>query len=204
MNTDSMNVKRTKHDERSEATRAALMAAARPLFADRGFAGVGTEEIVRAAGVTRGALYHQFRDKRELFAAIFEQLEGELAQRVGEAAAASGATEPLAALRVGTDAWLDACTEREVQRIVLLDGPAVLGTERAREIGLRHSVGLVEAALQAAVEAGQLAPQPVRGLAHILIGAVDEAALYVATSDDQVAARAEVGAVLDRLLQTLS
>jgi AcrR family transcriptional regulator len=204
MNTDSMNVKRTKHDERSEATRAALMAAARPLFADRGFAGVGTEEIVRAAGVTRGALYHQFRDKRELFAAVFEQLEGELAQRVGEAAAASGATEPLAALRVGTDAWLDACTEREVQRIVLLDGPAVLGTERAREIGLRHSVGLVEAALQAAVEAGQLAPQPVRGLAHILIGAVDEAALYVATSDDQVAARAEVGAVLDRLLQTLS
>jgi AcrR family transcriptional regulator len=199
-----MNVKRTKHDERSEATRAALMAAARPLFADRGFAGVGTEEIVRAAGVTRGALYHQFRDKRELFAAVFEQLEGELAQRVGEAAAASGATEPLAALRVGTDAWLDACTEREVQRIVLLDGPAVLGTERAREIGLRHSVGLVEAALQAAVEAGQLAPQPVRGLAHILIGAVDEAALYVATSDDQVAARAEVGAVLDRLLQTLS
>ena len=204
MNTDSMNVKRTKHDERSEATRAALMAAARPLFADRGFAGVGTEEIVRAAGVTRGALYHQFRDKRELFAAVFEQLEGELAQRVGEAAAASGATEPLAALRVGTDAWLDACTEREVQRIVLLDGPAVLGTERAREIGLRHSVGLVEAALQAAVEAGQLAPQPVRGLAHILLGAVDEAALYVATSDDQVAARAEVGAVLDRLLQTLS
>ena len=204
MNTDSINVKRTKHDERSEATRAALMAAARPLFADRGFAGVGTEEIVRAAGVTRGALYHQFRDKRELFAAIFEQLEGELAQHVGEAAAASGATEPLSALRVGTDAWLDACTEREVQRIVLLDGPAVLGTERAREIGLRHSVGLVEAALQAAVEAGQLAPQPVRGLAHILIGAVDEAALYVATSDDQVAARAEVGAVLDRLLQTLS
>ena len=199
-----MNVKRTRHDERSEATRAALVAAARPLFADRGFAGVGTEEIVRAAGVTRGALYHQFRDKRELFAAVFEQLEGELAQLVGEAAVASGATEPLAALRVGTNAWLDACTEPEVQRIVLLDGPAVLGTERAREIGLRHSVGLVEAALQAAVDAGQLAPQPVRGLAHILIGAVDEAALYVATSDDQIAARAEVSAVLDRLLNTLS
>jgi AcrR family transcriptional regulator len=204
MNTDSMNVKRTKHDERSEATRAALVAAARPLFADRGFAGVGTEEIVRAAGVTRGALYHQFRDKRELFAAVFEQLEAELAQRVSEAAAASGATEPLAALRVGTDAWLDACTEPEVQRIVLLDAPAVLGSERAREIGLLHSVGLVEAALQAAVDAGQLAPQPVRGLAHILIGAVDEAALYVATSDDQVTARAEVGVVLDRLLNALA
>ena len=75
MNTDSMNVKRTKHAERSEATRAALVAAARPLFAERGYAGVGTEEIVRAAGVTRGALYHQFADKRELFAAVFEQVE---------------------------------------------------------------------------------------------------------------------------------
>jgi AcrR family transcriptional regulator len=199
-----MNVKRTKHAERSEATRSALIAAARPLFAERGYAAVGTEEIVRAAGVTRGALYHQFTDKRELFAAVFEQVEADVTQRTARAAVASGASDPLDVLRVGALGWLEACSEPEVQRIVLLDGPAVLGTERAREIGLRHSVGLVEAALQAAVEAGQLAPQPVRGLAHILIGAVDEAALYVATSDDQVAARAEVGAVLDRLLQTLS
>src|SRR6476661_1696451 len=101
MNTDSMNVKRNKHAERSESTRAALIAAARPLFAERGFSGVGTEEIVRAAGVTRGALYHQFADKRELFAAVFEQLEAELAQRMAKAAA--GAPDPLAALRIGSD-----------------------------------------------------------------------------------------------------
>src|SRR3954466_12506687 len=124
MNTDSMNVKRTKHDARSEATRAALVAAARPLFADRGFAGVGTEEIVRAAGVTRGALYHQFRDKRELFAAVFEQLEAELAERV--AAAAADAEGPLAARGVGSEAWLEAAVAPDVGRIVLLDGPAVL------------------------------------------------------------------------------
>jgi AcrR family transcriptional regulator len=198
-----MNVKRTKHTERSEATRAGLVAAARPLFAQRGFAGVGTEEIVRAAGVTRGALYHQFRDKQELFAAVFEQLEAELAQRVAAAGAAAGPSNPLAALRAGTDAWLDACTEPEVQRIVLLDAPAVLGSERSREIGLRYHLGLVEIALQAAIDAGKLTPQPVRGLAHVLIGAVDEAALYVATADDQAAARAEVGAVLDRLLAVL-
>jgi AcrR family transcriptional regulator len=198
-----MNVKRTKHTERSEATRAALMAAARPLFAQRGFAGVGTEEIVRAAGVTRGALYHQFRDKQELFAAVFEQLEAELAQRVAAAGAAAGTSDPLAALRAGTDAWLDACTEPEVQRIVLLDAPAVLGSERSREIGLSYHLGLVEIALQAAIDAGKLTPQPVRGLAHVLIGAVDEAALYVATADDQAAARAEVGAVLDRVLAVL-
>src|ERR671930_362511 len=183
--------------------RAALIAAARPLFAARGFAGVGTEEIVRAAGVTRGALYHQFADKRELFAAVFEELEGELAQRTGAAAVASGTDDPLVALRLGSDAWLEACTEPEVQRIVLLDGPAVLGSARARDIGMRYGLGLVEAALQAAIEAGRLAPQPVRPLAHVLIGAVDEAALYVATAADPKAARAEVGAVLDRLLGAL-
>src|SRR6266545_3825520 len=176
-----MNVKRdepgdaprTKHAERSEATRAALVAAARPLFAERGFSGVGTEEIVRAAGVTRGALYHQFRDKEDLFAAVFELLESELAQRTAAAASASGATDPLVELRVGAEAWLDACTEPEIQRIVLLDGPAVLGWERWREIGTRYGRGL------------------------------DEAALYVATADDPKAARAEVGAVLDRLLGAL-
>ncbi len=204
MNTDSMNVKRSKHAERSDATRAALVAAARPLFAERGFAGVGTEEIVRAAGVTRGALYHQFDDKRELFAAVFEQVEAELTQRIGQAAGAAAADDPLAELRVGTAAWLDACTEPELQRIVLLDGPSVLGHQRWREIGMRYGMGLVEAVLKAAIDAGQLAPQPVRGLAHVLIGAVDEAALYVATADDQEAARAEVGAVLDRLLGSLA
>jgi AcrR family transcriptional regulator len=195
---------RTKHAERSEATRAALVAAARPLFAERGFAGVGTEEIVRAAGVTRGALYHQFRDKEDLFAAVFELLESELAQRTAAAAGASGTTDPLTELRVGAEAWLDACTEPEIQRIVLLDGPAVLGWERWREIGTRYGRGLVEAVLQAAVDAGRLAPQPIRPLAHVLMGAVDEAALYVATADDPAAARVEVGAVLDHLITSLA
>lgn len=200
------NVKRTKHAERSEATRAALVAAARPLFADRGYAHVGTEEIVRAAGVTRGALYHQFRDKLELFAAVVEQLEQELAQRTGVAAMATqqpGAPDPLSELRAGAEAWLEACTEPEIQRIVLLDGPAVLGWERWREIGMRYSIGLVEAVLQAAIDVGQLEPQPVRPLAHVLMGAIDEAALYVATAEDSRAARVEVTAVLDRLLSAL-
>jgi AcrR family transcriptional regulator len=201
-----MNVKRTKHTERSEATRAALVAAARPLFADRGYAHVGTEEIVRAAGVTRGALYHQFRDKLELFAAVVEQLEQELAKRTSVAAMATqqpGNPDPLAELRAGAEAWLEACTEPEIQRIVLLDGPAVLGWERWREIGMRYSVGLVEAVLQAAIDVGQLEAQPVRPLAHVLMGAIDEAALYVATAEDSRAARVEVTAVLDRLLSAL-
>jgi AcrR family transcriptional regulator len=199
-----MNVKRTKHAERSEATRAALVAAARPLFAQRGYADVGTEEIVRAAGVTRGALYHQYADKRELFAAVFEQVEAELTRRVGQAAGAAATEGPRAELRIGTAAWLDACAEPELRRILLLDGPSVLGHERWREIGLRYGLGLVEAVLQAAIDAGELEPQPVRPLAHVLIGAVDEAALYVATAEDPDAARAEVGEVLERLMASLA
>jgi AcrR family transcriptional regulator len=200
---EAAGARRTKHAERSEATRAALVAAARPLFAERGFAGVGTEEIVRAAGVTRGALYHQFTDKRELFAAVFEQVEAEVTLRTARAAVASGAADPLAVLRVGAAAWLDACSEPEVQRIILLDGPAVLGWDGWREIAQRYGLGLVENELREAIEAGVLEPQPTRALAHVLMGAIDEAALYVATAEDQAAARAEAGAVLDRLLAVL-
>ncbi|HXS45033.1 MAG TPA: helix-turn-helix domain-containing protein [Solirubrobacteraceae bacterium] len=199
-----MYVKRSRQVERSEATRAALVTAARRLFARRGFGGVGTEEIVRAAGVTRGALYHQFDGKAELFAAVFEQLEGELAQRLVAAAAAAAAEDPVAALRAGAEAWLDACAEEEVRRIALLDAPAVLGFERWRAIGLRYGFGLVEGSLRAAMDAGQLPRGPVTALAHVLIGALDEAALYVATAEDAAAARAEVGTVLDRLMAALT
>jgi AcrR family transcriptional regulator len=197
-----MHVSPNKQAARSEATRAALVAAARPLFATQGFAGVGTEEIVRAAGVTRGALYHQFRDKTDLFAAVFEQVEADIMQRIG-AVAGEHADDPLAELRVGAEAWLDACAEPEVHRIVLLDAPAVLGRERWREIALRYGLGLVTAVLQAAIDMGRMEPQPVEPLAHVLLGAIDEAALYLAGAEDQVRARAEVGAVIDRLLAGL-
>src|SRR2546423_2467644 len=103
MNTDSMNVKRNKHAERSEATRGALIAAARELFAERGYAAVGTEEIVRAAGVTRGALYHHFEGKLDLFRAVFEQLEGELAERF--ATEALSRTDPWEAMLAGIDMY---------------------------------------------------------------------------------------------------
>jgi AcrR family transcriptional regulator len=197
-----MYVKPSKHAARSDATRTALVAAARRLFAERGFGGVGTEEIVRAAGVTRGALYHQFESKAELFAAVFEQLEAELAQRVGKAAAA--AEDPIAELHAGAEAWLDACAEAEVRRIALLDAPAVLGFERWREIGLRYGLGLVEGALQVAMDGGHVPRGPAAPLAHVLIGALDAAALYIATAEAPVAARAEVGVVLDRLLAGLT
>jgi AcrR family transcriptional regulator len=194
---------KSKHAQRSDATRAALVAAARPLFAARGFSGVGAEEIVRAAGVTRGALYHHFGGKEGLLEAAYEQIERELLERIGERVAAVGATDPLAALAAGATAFLDACSEPEVHRIVLLDAPSVLGWERWRAIGWRYGMGLTEGVLQAAIDAGQIAPQPTRPLAHLLLGALDEAALYVARAKDQAAAREEVGAAITAMLEGL-
>jgi AcrR family transcriptional regulator len=193
--------RKTKHDLRSEATREQLMAAARPLFAARGYAAVGTEEIVRAAGVTRGALYHQFRDKAELFAAVVEQLEAEVT--AGVAQGAIGAGDPLAELRAGTRMFLQACSEPEVERILLLDAPAVLGWERWREVSARHGLGLLRGALEAAMAEGLIASGPALPLAHMLMSAIDEGAMYVSRAADAEAARAEVAAVVDHLLDGL-
>src|SRR5690349_6178078 len=141
--------------EQAEATRAALVAAARTLFAQRGYANVGTEEIVRSARVTRGALYHHFNGKEDLFRAVFEAVETELMQRIG-ATADLAAGGPLEVLRSGADAFLDASIEPEVQQIVLLDAPSVLGWETWRELGENYGLGLVMSVLEAAMEAGAM------------------------------------------------
>jgi AcrR family transcriptional regulator len=193
---------KSKHDLRSEATRRLLVAAARTLFGARGYAGVGTEEIVRAAGVTRGALYHQFRDKADLFAAVAEQVEAEIVNRVAEGAA--GAADPVEELSMGMRLFLDACADPEVERIILLDAPAVLGWEAWRDLAARYGLGLVQAALQAGIEAGAIISQPVVPLAHVLIGALDEGALYVAGAEDPDMARQECAAILDRILRSFT
>src|SRR5215472_9342458 len=131
----------TRHDLRSQTTRRQLVRSARALFGARGYAGVGTEEIVRAAGVTRGALYHQFRDKADLFAAVAEEVEAEIADRIA-AGAAGAAADPLAGLRTGARLFLDACAEPDVERIILLDAPAVLGWEAWRDLAGRYGLGL--------------------------------------------------------------
>ncbi len=192
-----------KQEQRSRATRDGLLSAARTLFAQRGYATVGTEEIVRAAGVTRGALYHQFRDKEQLFEAVFEQVEAETTQRIAEEALAE-ATDPLTALRAGSVAFLAVCAEPEIERIILLDAPAVLGWERWREIGFRHGLGLIVGVLQAGMDAGLIAQQPITPLAHLLLGAMDEGALYIARSQDPDTARAEVEQIIDRLIAGLA
>jgi len=190
--------------ERTAATRAALVAAARTLFAEHGYADVGTERIAQAAGVTRGALYHQFADKAELFAAVMEAVEADVTARLITAVDAVADQGPMGLLAAGADAWLDGCMDPEVRRIALLDGPAVLGYARWREIGMRQGLGLVSALLTELMDGGVIARQPIDPLARVLIGALDEAALYVAMADDPAAARAEISPVLRRLVTTLA
>ena len=192
---------RTTKAEQSEATRAALMGAARPLFAERGYAAVATEEIVRAAGVTRGALYHHFAGKEELFAAVYEEVEADLVGEIGQVA--TEAADPLDALHLGAAAFLEACRRPEVQRITLIDAPSVLGWERWREIGVKYGFGLIEEVLKAGMEQGVIERQPVRPLTHLLLGAMDEAAMLVARSDD-AELREQVAASIDRYLDTLA
>jgi AcrR family transcriptional regulator len=190
--------------ERSAATKDALVQAARPLFAAHGFGNVSTEAIVQAAGVTRGAMYHQFADKAELFAEVFETVEAEVTSRIAAAVAAGGASDPIEVMKIGAGIWLDACAEPEVQRIVLMESPAVLGWERWHEIGLRHGLGLVQGLIAQGISVGRIPEQPVEPLAHVLIGALDEAALYIARAGDRVQARADIGAVVDRLVDGLA
>jgi AcrR family transcriptional regulator len=199
-----MSIPRRTQAERSATTREALIAAARPLFAAEGFGSVGTEAIVRAAGVTRGALYHQFADKTELFAAVFETVEAELTQRIDEVVSNAGTADPVELMKLGAATWMLACTEPEVHRIVLVEAPAVLGYQRWREVGLRYGLGLVQSLLSYAMEVGAIRRQPTEPLAHVLIGALDEAALYVAQAADQQTALTEVTAVLNDLMIALA
>lgn len=198
---ESLARPRTKAAQRA-ATTAGLITAARELFAERGYSGVGTEEIVQRAGVTRGALYHHFRGgKEELFRAVVVQISAETVQRV--AAAASATDDPWEELVLGAEAFLDACATPEVQRVVLLDAPSVLGWDVRRAIDADYGLRLLEGALQNAMDAGRLVPGSATAVAHVLAGALDEAAMVVARADDPGAARAEMSQTLRRLLEGL-
>ncbi len=188
---------------RSESTRSALLAAARELFAARGFAAVGTEEIVQRAAVTRGALYHHFEDKRDLFRAVHERVEAEMVASLAREMEAAASGDPFELLVNGVRSFLDTCTDPAFAQIALLDAPTVLGWAEWREIDARYGLGLVTAGLQGAMDAGALTPQPVRPLAHLLLGALGEAAMTVGHAEDPQAERRVVEPALLSLLQGL-
>ena len=191
-----------KKAEQSEATRRALLQAARELFTEHGYAATATEDIAQRAGVTRGALYYQFRDKFGLFRAVVEDLYLHVAQKVVRAIQTSREEgEGLwdAITRAGTTAYLDACLDPAFQRIGLIESVAVLGWEEERALDEKYGQGLVRGALQELMDAGLIAPQPVEPLAHLALSIEHEAAMYIARADDRLTARKEMGASLKRL-----
>jgi AcrR family transcriptional regulator len=190
--------------ERSAATQQALLKAARALWGERGFAAVGTPEIAEVAGVTRGAMYHQFADKTSLFVAVLESVEEEVMARLGEAVVAAAPASPAEALHGAADAWLEIAAEPEIRQLMLLDATSVLGWAGFRDISLRFGLGMTEKLLGEMIAAGQLPEQPVRPLAHVLIAAIDEAAMVVADADDPAGAQAEMGIVIHGLITALS
>jgi AcrR family transcriptional regulator len=190
----------SRQADRSAATRARLVKAARELFAERPYADVGTEEIVRRARVTRGALYHHFADKRDLFRAVHEQLEAELVDSIVRQLADSSSSDPVEGLRTGARSYLDACEDPSFARITLIDAPAVLGWAEWRRIDEEYALKVIVLGLEAAMQAGAFRRQPVLPLAQLMLGTMGEAGLRVANGDGR---RDEVEAALMALLDGL-
>ena len=194
-----------KHVERSERTRAELIAAGRDLFPDRGYAKVSVEDVVRRAGVTRGALYHQFPGgKKDLFAAVFDDVEQGVMAGIADTLAEAGAEDPIAGVRAGIDATLALALDPKLVRLTILDAPGVLGWEAWRAAGERYGLGLVRAGLTAAMDAGEIPRAPVDPLAQLLLAAVEEAIVYVARADDPKLALEEARGALNRLVDGLA
>ncbi len=188
--------------EQAARTRSKILAAARRLFAERGFFSTGTTDIVVEAGVgTRGALYYHFEDKEALFAAVLEELEADLAQTVRAMVTADSGFERLRQALLG---FLDASLDAEIARILLIDGPAVLGWDKWRRIEARHGLGAIRRLLETGIEDGTIKPVAVAPSAHLLLSAADEAALFIAHARHPASARVEVGATLEALLAGLA
>jgi AcrR family transcriptional regulator len=199
--TSPRNRSATRRSENAEATRAALLKAALKLISARGYADVSIDEICRRARVTKGALYHHFRDKRDLFRALCEYVEEAWVDEM--VAAVSAERDALRRLELGCDAFLDGCLDPARQRILLLDGPAVLDWEELRRIDSRRGLGLIGGALEQAMEAGRVESQPVEPLAHLIYGALSEASLAIARDDKPEAARRRMGVAMRRLIEGL-
>ncbi len=186
--------------EHAADTRGALITAARRLFAAHGFDGTGTEQIVAEARVTRGALYHHFRDKADVFRAAMAEAAADVATRLIDEQLAAEAESPMAEIRDGVSAFLDVCVGGDFQRIVLVDGPRVLGAEAWEDLVERYGRSLLEEWLRRCMSTGDLDQVPVRALARLLIAMLTEASLAIARADDPVDERAALGEVLDRML----
>ena len=191
-----MQEKRSKKAQKHAATRAALLRVARRIFGRQGYAGTGTEEIVAAARVTRGALYYHFKDKTALFDAVVESVAAEILAAIEHAALAKGTK--IDGLIAGCRAYLDACLAPAFRQIWVIDAPSVLGPGRLREIDARYALGSLRQGINevlAEAKAKGLAAEP---LTALVSGALDEAVLWLVRNDDPKSRRA-----LDETLEAL-
>jgi AcrR family transcriptional regulator len=179
-----------------------LLEAGAELFASEGFAAASLDAVVAAAGVTKGSLYHHFSGKADLFEAVFERTAGELSERVGAAAARKRDAWQVA--YAGVRAFLDESQRAAVQRIMLIDGPSVLGWDRVREIEAEYGLALIQAVIGRLVEEEQIEPRDPEVLAHLLFGALTEGALLIARSSDAAAQRRRVEHELRALIDGLA
>ena len=185
---------------RSDATRAKLLAVARKRFATKGYGATSLDDIVHRAGVTKGAFYHHFGDKQAIFRAVFEEVEQQL---VAAAMAGSRGTDAATRFRTGCHAFLEASLDPAVQRIVMMDGPAVLGWETWRAIDWRYFLGLVEQGLAQAMAENQVKRRPTKALAHLVFGALCESAMVIARAPNPRQAMAGVRRELDVMMRGL-
>ncbi len=179
----------------------ALIEVARELFSEQGYAAAATEEIVQRAGVTRGALYHHFGSKEGLFSAVVEAVQADIAQRIEQETAAH--PDLWAQLLIGCRTFLEACIDPHIQRILLIDAPAVLGIEQWRRLDAEHGGSLLESILLELAETGEIRPLPQAALLHLLNGALNEGALWIASTDDHPQALADMMHTLEALLTGL-
>ncbi|GAA3580118.1 TetR/AcrR family transcriptional regulator [Nonomuraea rosea] len=182
--------------ERGAATRDRVLAIATRLFAERGYDDTSIEAVLQESGLSRGALYHHYAGKDALFEAVLEATESAVGDKITEAV--RGITEPARALETGVLAWIKLAADPVIQRIVLIDAPAVLGWERWRAMEERYSFGMLKAALAAT----RAVPAEFLDLhAHMLLAAINESVLMVARGGDRRTAEAAVGEFLRRLLR---
>jgi AcrR family transcriptional regulator len=187
--------------EKGRATRDRLIEAGRELFGEHGYEGTSIEAILRAAGVARGALYHHFDTKEALYDAVLDRVVAEIAAAAAEAARAT--EDPVESLQAGCVTWLEMALDPAVQRIALLDAPAVVGWTRWRELDEQHVLGGLRASLHRLAAEGRLPEEQVAPLAHMVLAAVNEAALMIARADDQRAALESGQAAVDTLIERL-
>lgn len=193
---------RRTQKERSEATRGAVVRAADTLFAARGYAEVSIEDIVKAAKVTRGALYHHFASKAEIFLAVFEAREAALTRTIVLGAGRSRTS--WGRFRSGCHAFLEACVDPAVQQIILIDAWPVLGFEVIRHVEARYTFAVLKEGLAAAVRDKEVEIGSIDMMANFLLGALSQSAVAIARAANPRVELAAAQRELDRVLSGLA